>query len=101
MIALHLPMAAILLMHKKEWAGDEIIEVKVWKVEKSTNYPEGINYRMVYIKRGKRLLGYDNNTSEGHHKHRHGKKTPIRFINLEHLFKQFIKEIQRMRGERK
>ncbi len=35
-------MAAILLMHKKEVAGDEIIEVKVWKVEKSKNYPEGI-----------------------------------------------------------
>ena len=35
------------MVHKKEVAGDEIIEVKVWKVEKSTNYPEGINYRMV------------------------------------------------------
>ncbi len=42
-------MAAILLMHKKEVAGDEIIEVKVWKVETSTNYPEGINYRMVVL----------------------------------------------------
>ncbi len=53
---------AQLLLDFKEVTHDEIIEVKVWHVPKSKHYPEGINYRMVYVKAGKRIFGYDNNT---------------------------------------
>ena len=60
---------AELLLDLKEVTENEIISVKAWKVPKSKAYPEGINYTMAFIRDGKRVLGYDNNTFEGHHKH--------------------------------
>ena len=87
-----------LLLDFKEVTENEIIEVKAWKVPKSTEYPEGINYRMAFIRDRKRILGYDNNAFEGHHRHLSGEKSPIPFTSLEELFAQFIKEIRKIRA---
>ncbi len=45
------------------------VAIRVWKVPISEDYPEGINYSFQMISKDKRVLGYDNNTGEGHHKH--------------------------------
>lgn len=87
-----------LLLDFKEITLNEVIEVKAWKIGKSKDYPEGINYRMAYIKNGKRVLGYDNNTSEGHHKHHLETKSNIQFVSLESLFSQFMNEIKKIRS---
>ena len=89
---------AELLLDFKEVTENEIIEVKAWRVPKSKEYPEGINYRMAFIRDGKRILGYDNNTFEGHHKHFFGRKTQITFTSLEQLFSQFMEEVKTIRG---
>ena len=43
--------------------------MKVWKVPKSKDFPDGVKYSFVYIHNGKRVLGYDNERGKGHHKH--------------------------------
>ena len=91
---------AELLLDLKEVTENEIISVKAWKVPKSKAYPEGINYTMAFIRDGKRVLGYDNNTFEGHHKHFLGQKSKITFTSLEKLFVQFMQEIKIIRGEK-
>ncbi len=48
---------------------EEIVEIKIWKVPRSEEYPEGFKYSLVYVRKGKRVLGYDNYQGHGHHKH--------------------------------
>ena len=49
-----------LLLHTKQMQGDEIVEIKIWDVPKSADKPHGVKISLVYVKSGKRMLGYDN-----------------------------------------
>jgi len=51
-------MKAKLVFHAKTIKGDEIVEVKIWQMPKSLDRPHGIKFSVVYVKGGKRLLGY-------------------------------------------
>jgi len=54
-------MGAKLVLHDKVVLSlEEIVEIKIWKVPRSEEYPEGFKYSLVYVKKGKRILGYDN-----------------------------------------
>ena len=79
-----------------------IISIVAWSVPKSEDYPEGINYAFALIHKNKRVLGYDNNTNEGHHKHylKDGKevKEKIGFKDLEAIYQRFIKEVEEFEG---
>ncbi|WP_408033335.1 toxin-antitoxin system TumE family protein [Thermodesulfatator autotrophicus] len=63
-------MSSKLLYHRKWILGEnELIEVKAWKVPVSDYYPEGIKYSLVYIRKGQRVLAYDNYLGHGPHRH--------------------------------
>lgn len=59
-------MGTQLLLHTKQMQGDEIVEIKIWTVPKSADKPHGVKISLVYIKSGKRLLGYDNAEGRGY-----------------------------------
>ena len=61
--------AELILHDKQKTKEGDIIEVKIWKVEKSRDFPDGIKYSFVYVHNEKRVLGYDNERGKGHHKH--------------------------------
>ena len=54
-------MKAKLVFYRRnvEPNGD-IIEMKMWEVPVSKDRPEGLKYSLVYVKRGERIVGYDN-----------------------------------------
>ncbi|WP_435550426.1 toxin-antitoxin system TumE family protein [Desulfobacterium sp. N47] len=59
-------MKAELIIHNKvidEYSN--IIEIKLWKVEKSSDKPHGYKYSLVYIAGSKRVIGYDNAEQKG------------------------------------
>lgn len=90
-----------LLFHRKniEQNGD-IIEMKIWKVPYSKDRPYGLKYSLVYIKEGKRVLGYDNSEGKGDHKHYRGKEFSYHFKNIDALIKNFYADIEKIkRGE--
>ena len=70
--------------------------MKVWKVPKSKDFPDGVKYSFVYIHNGKRVLGYDNERGKGHHKHIKGKEAEIEFKDSESLLLQFKREIEEL-----
>lgn len=76
-----------------------IISIVAWEVPKSKDYPEGINYAFALIHKNKRILGYDNNTNEGHHRHYleddKEVKEPVKFKSLEDVYKRFMKEVSK------
>lgn len=58
---------------------------------------------MVYIKvdqgGGKRVLGYDNERGEGHHRHYFDKEEVIEFKGREELVRRFFEDVRKLRGE--
>ncbi len=77
----------------------DIIERRVWEVEKSKDFPHGVKYRLVYIHKGKRVLGYDNERAKQDHKHWFEQEESYQFINDKKLREDFEKDIERMRRE--
>jgi len=79
-----------------------IVSIVAWSVPKSKDYPEGINYSFALVHKNKRVLGYDNNTNEGHHRHciKDGReaKEKIEFKTLESIFQRFAKDVGEFEG---
>jgi hypothetical protein len=63
---------AKLLRHRK-WTdeGGNLYEIVLWQVECSTRHPEGVRYRLAFIRSGEQrpALLYDNHHPKGHHRH--------------------------------
>lgn len=93
-------MPARLVVHEK-WVTNEgdLVEIKVWDVERSESFPDGVKYSMVFVHGDERVLCYDNERGKGHHEHRFGRERPFEYKGLEHLLGKFEKAIDDLRGE--
>lgn len=80
-------------------AHNNTVEIKVWEVKTTPDKPHGYKYSLVYIVKGKRVIGYDNAERKGDHRHRGDKAEPYRFESLEKLIEDFYRDIQRFREE--
>ena len=45
------------------------MELKVWEVKRSAQYPQGIKFTFTLIYKGQSVLRYDNADGKGNHKH--------------------------------
>jgi hypothetical protein len=91
-------MAAGLIIHTKEIKEDEIVEIKVWQVPRTKNTPDGVKISVVYVKNGKRQIGYDNAEGKGYHRHFMDQEETYSFSNVRALLDDFKKDIRRIRG---
>ena len=93
-------MKAVSLYRKKHVAEDgSIIEVRIWKVPVTPDRPEGMKYSLVYVRHGKRLVGYDNAERQGHHRHLKDTVKPYVFRGIRRLFRDFHRDIVRLQRE--
>lgn len=87
-----------LIYYRKETTPEgDVIEWRVWNVNESKDFPEGIKYSLVYIHKEKRILGYDNERTKGHHKHYFDKEIPYEFENVGKLFSDFELDAKKLR----
>ncbi len=91
-------MAAGLVIHTKEIKEDEIVEIKVWRVPRTRNTPDGVKISVVYVKNGKRLIGYDNAEGKGYHRHFMDREETYPFSDVRALLDDFKKDIRTIRG---
>ncbi|MBI5026340.1 MAG: hypothetical protein HZC12_06365 [Nitrospirae bacterium] len=91
-------MRAIKVLHIKEIKGDEIVEIKIWQVPRSEDKPHGVKYSIVYVKGGKRLIGYDNSEGKGDHRHYGDNEGPYVFSSIWDLLKDFKNDVKKIRG---
>ena len=94
-------MDATLLFHRKniETNGD-IVEMKMWQVPHSPDKVHGVKYSLVYVRDGKRIIGYDNAEGRGDHRHIHQKEYRYHFIDVDTLVRDFLVDVDRLkRGE--
>ena len=71
--------------------------MKIWQVPRSKDKPHGLKYSLVYIREGRRIVGYDNAESKGDHKHYWGREHPYRFKDMDTLIKDFYKDAEKAR----
>ena len=91
-------MKAKLVFRTKTIKGDEIVEIKIWKMSKTVDRPHGIKFSLVYVKGGKRLVGYDNAERKGYHRHFLDEEAPYPFVSIWELIDDFKNDVEALRG---
>jgi len=88
-------MKAKLLSRIKQAWGDGVIEGVIWEVPESTPPSEHcIKYRLVYVVKGVRVVGYDNERGKGDHKHLLDSEEPYVFCDVATLIQDFMNDIR-------
>ena len=87
----------IIKPNRKLTKKGNIVYAAVWLMDKNENYPEGIKYSFTLISQGRRVIGYDYNPAEGHHRHYIKGRKLIResyeFKNIDEIFVKFHKDV--------
>jgi len=87
---------SLLIEHtRRELADGSLIEQVIWQVP--TPVPpttHGFKYRLVYIRNGERVVGFDNERGKGDHMHLDGQEFPYTFIDIDQLRADFTREIK-------
>lgn len=88
--------------HKHVEDNGDIVQMKILRVPKSENNPEGVSYSLVYIRNGKRLLGYDNfeghkRDGKAHHKHINEQVVPYDYVGEWKLIEDFNEDVEKIK----
>ncbi len=59
----------------------------------------GLKYRLFYGRKGKRIVGYDNERGKGDHRHYGDREEPYVFTTMEQLLDDFERDVVAARGE--
>ena len=95
------PMKGKLVFHRKNiLPNGDIVEMKIWRVPVTSLKPHGLKYSLVYIRKGRRAFGYDNAEGKGDHKLEGDKEMPYRFIDIDHLIRDFLTEVDSFERDR-
>lgn len=93
-------MSGTLLFYRKNIEPEgNIVEMKIWQVPHSKDRPHGLKYSLVYIREGKRIIGYDNAEGKGDHKHYRNKEYPYHFKDMDTLIEDFYNDVEKARRD--
>jgi hypothetical protein len=81
-------MSATPILNDKRVFGRGTVQIVVWSVPRPVPpSAHRFKYRLVYIRDGRRVLGYDNERGKGDHRHQGDIQTPYRFIDSQRKMK--------------
>jgi hypothetical protein len=87
-------MAAKPVLRIKQAHRGGVIEIVVWDVPAPVRPSvHGFKYRLVFVRSGKRMVGYDNEFGKGDHRHIGEVETPYRFIDVDTLLADFWRDV--------
>ena len=91
---------AQLLMRQKDLnLRGEILEMVVWKVpEPVPPSAHRFKYRLVYIRDGRRIVGFDNERGKGDHMHVENMEFPYTFRTMQQLLEDFLAQVEKRRA---
>lgn len=72
----------------------------LWKIERNTRHPEGVRYRLAFIRAGEEApaILYDNHHPKGHHRHISGRQAPYAFVTARKLVADFLADAHALAG---
>jgi hypothetical protein len=86
--------AELLYREKRSYAGG-IIELVIWQVPEPVPPSEHpFKYRLVFVRDGKRMVGYDNERGKGDHKHIGDTELPCIFVDETRLLEDFWQDVE-------
>ncbi len=89
-----MPEAELILRSRNHFKTG-VVEMVVWKVPAPvppSAHP--FKYRLVFLRDGKRLVGYDNERGKGDHKHLGGREMSYRFVDIDTLMRDFLRDVE-------
>ena len=86
--------AELIHREKRSYAGG-VIEIVVWQIPKPVPPSEHpFKYRLVFVRGGKRVVGYDNERGKGDHRHLGKSEMPYRFVDEVQLLDDFWQDVK-------
>ena len=77
-----------------------IVQMTIWQLPRSTSErPHGLKYSLFYGGPDGRIVGYDNESGKGDHKHIRDVETRYKFIDVETMVADFLDDVERIRNE--
>jgi len=91
--------AKLVLSSKEYYPDGGLIELVVWHVPQPVPpTTHGFKYRLVYIRDGVRVVGFDNERGKGDHMHLDGQERPYAFVSVPQLIEDFIAQVDKRRA---
>lgn len=79
--------------------GGSIIQIRIWRLPKATRErPHRLKYSLFYGRPGERIIGYDNETGKGDHRHYRGREESYLFTDYETLIRDFMNDVLKERS---
>lgn len=94
-------MRAVLVFSDKQVLPDgAIVEMVIWQVSRAIPASRHqLKYRLYYGFPGRRVVGYDNESGKGDHRHIGNREMPYTFTTPEQLIADFLADVRQSRGE--
>jgi hypothetical protein len=91
------PEATLVLRTRDAYAGG-LIELVVWAVPKPVPPSDhGFKYRLVFVRDGGRVVGYDNERGKGDHRHLGAVEKPYQFVDVPTLLADFMRDVEALK----
>jgi hypothetical protein len=88
---------ARLLLRTRTSVHGGVVEMTVWSVPLPVPTSEhAFKYRLVFVRGGQRLVGYDNERGKGDHKHLGGRQYKYRFTDIDTLVGDFLRDVEEL-----
>ncbi len=90
-------MRAILIRDSKfVLASGSIIQIRIWRLPEPTRErTHGLKYSLFFGRSGERIIGYDNESGKGDHRHYGLLEEPYNFTTLEALISDFEADVRK------
>ncbi len=90
--------AELLIRERIVYPDGALAEMVIWRLP-SPSQPSRhrFKYRLAYLVKGRRVLGYDNERGKGDHRHVDDREEPFAFSSIEDMLAQFTREVEALR----
>ena len=90
--------ARLLYEFKQRYDDGAIVEMVLWEVpEPVAGSTHRYKYRLFYGFPGRRIVGYDNETGKGDHRHAGARESNYRFVSVDGLIEDFLADVAKRR----
>ena len=95
-IKYHMVKATLIFRDKAVLPDGGIVEMTIWQLPApEPGRSHGLKYSLFYGRAGERIVGYDNETGKGDHRHYRKREEPYAFTDVETLVADFLADIRR------
>lgn len=90
--------ADLIYRFEQDFDDGAMVRMVIWKVPDQVAFSDhSFKYRLVYLEEGKRVIGFDNESGKGDHRHDGDKQSAYIFIDVATLIKDFILAVKQRR----